>query len=64
LQNKDWLRRDVIWFTEKNIEDGSTDLYSLTDFKSDVIRNTSSIYNAYKRGQLGAVPYFESYKLK
>jgi len=64
LQNKDWLRRDVIWFTEKNINDSSTELFSLTDFKSDVVRNTSSIYNAYKRGQLGAVPYFESYKLK
>jgi AAA15 family ATPase/GTPase len=64
LQNKDWLRRDVIWFTEKKVEDNSTDLFSLTDFKSDVIRNTTSIYNAYKKGILGAVPYFDSYKLR
>ena len=46
---KDILRNDAIWFTEKK-EDGSTDLFSLADFDSSVIRNTSSIYNAYKIG--------------
>ena len=43
LLEKDILRKDVIWFTERK-EDYSTDLYSLADFKSDVIRKDSSIY--------------------
>lgn len=60
LMEKDILRNDVIWFTEKK-EDGSTDLYSLADFDSSVIRNTSSVYNAYKIGKLGALPNLDDY---
>lgn len=55
LMEKDILRRDVIWFTEKKA-DGSTDLFSLADFDSSVIRDSSSYYNAYKIGKLGARP--------
>ncbi|CAA6824894.1 MAG: ATP-binding protein, partial [uncultured Aureispira sp.] len=55
LMKRDIFRNDVIWFTEKKA-DGGTDLYSLTDFDSSVVRNTSSIYNAYKIGKLGATP--------
>ena len=55
LMKRDIFRNDVIWFTEKKA-DGGTDLYPLTDFDSSVIRNTSSIYNAYKIGKLGATP--------
>ncbi|KXB96888.1 MAG: ATP-binding protein [Chlorobi bacterium NICIL-2] len=55
FMNKDIFRNDAIWFTEKN-ENGATEIYSLADFDSTVIRNTSSIYNAYKSGRLGAVP--------
>jgi AAA15 family ATPase/GTPase len=62
LMEKDILRNDAIWFTERK-EDGSTDLYSLADFKSSVIRNTSSIYNAYKIGKLGAVPNLKDFYL-
>lgn len=64
LMEKDILRNDIIWFTEKR-DNGSTDLFSLVDFDSSVVRNTSSIFNAYKIGKLGAAPnlgdfYFES----
>ena len=52
---RDMFRNDVIWFTEKG-EEGSTELYSLIDFDSSVIRNTSSVFNAYKIGKLGAIP--------
>jgi AAA15 family ATPase/GTPase len=55
LLEKDILRNDVIWFTERK-DDGSADLYSLADFDTSTIRKTSSIYNAYKIGKLGAVP--------
>ena len=60
LMERDILRNDAIWFTEKK-EDGSTDLFSLSDFDSSVIRNTSSVYNAYKIGKLGAVPNLSDY---
>jgi AAA15 family ATPase/GTPase len=60
LMEKDIIRNDAIWFTEKK-EDGSTDLFSLADFDSSVIRNTSSVYNAYKIGKLGAVPNLSDY---
>lgn len=63
LMEKDILRRDVIWFTERK-KDCSTDLFSLTDFDSSVIRNTSSIYNAYKIGKLGAVPNLNDYYIE
>lgn len=57
---KDILRNDSIWFTEKNKNCG-VDLFSLSDFDSSVIRNTSSIYNAYKIGKLGARPNLNDY---
>ncbi|HMI02384.1 MAG TPA: ATP-binding protein [Pedobacter sp.] len=60
--DRDILRDDVIWFTEKK-EDGSTDLYSLNDFDSTVVRDTTSVYNAYKTGKLGAVPELGDYYL-
>jgi AAA15 family ATPase/GTPase len=53
LMNKDLIRKDVIWFTEKKA-DGSTDLFSLSDFKE--VRKENSIYNFYKIGKFGAVP--------
>jgi len=55
LNNKDIFRNDAIWFTDKT-ETCSTELYSLSDFDSSVIRDTSNVYNAYKIGKLGAVP--------
>ena len=60
LMEKDIFRNDAIWLTEKQ-EDGSTDLFSIADFDSSVIRNTSSVYNAYKIGKLGAVPDLGDY---
>ncbi len=60
LNNKDILRNDVIWFTDKST-DCATDLYSLSDFDSSVIRDTSNVYNAYKTGKLGAVPHLGDY---
>ncbi len=63
LMEKDILRDDVIWFTEKR-DDSSTDLFSLADFDSSVIRKTSSFYNAYKIGKLGAVPNIDDYYIE
>ena len=55
LDNKDVFRNDAIWFTEKN-ENCSTELYSLADFDSSIVRNTTNILNAYKSGKLKAIP--------
>lgn len=52
---RDVLRNDAIWFTEKN-KNGATNLYSASDFKSSDLRKSSSIFNAYKIGKLGAKP--------
>ncbi|MEZ4985943.1 MAG: ATP-binding protein [Saprospiraceae bacterium] len=55
LENKDIFRNDVIWFTDKQ-ESCSTELYSLADFDSSVVRNTTNILNAYKSGKLSGTP--------
>lgn len=60
LNNKDIFRNDAIWFTEKT-EDSATELYSLADFDTSVIRDTSNIYNAYRIGKLGGVPNLGDY---
>lgn len=60
LNNKDIFRNDVIWFTNKT-EYCATELYSLSDFDSSVIRDTSNIYNAYKIGKLGGIPNLGDY---
>jgi len=52
LNEKDILRKDAIWFTEK-LENGSTDLFSLADFN---FRKELSYFNAYKIGKFGGVP--------
>lgn len=60
LNNKDIYRNDAIWFTDKT-DISATELYSLSDFDSSVIRDTSNVYNAYKIGKLGGVPNLGDY---
>lgn len=60
LNNKDIFRNDVIWITDKS-ENCATELYSLSDFDTSVIRDTSNIYNAYKIGKLGGIPNLGDY---
>ena len=55
LDNKDIFRNDAIWFTDKQ-ESCSTELYSLIDFDSSVVRNTTNVLNAYKSGKLSGTP--------
>ena len=49
------LRRDQIWFTEKDKTEAS-DLYSLLDFK---VRNDRDIENDYINGRYGAIPFIK-----
>lgn len=55
MESQDFVRRDALWFGEKN-EDGSISLYSGSDFDSSVLRKEASIIKAYKSGRLGAKP--------
>ncbi|HPX04960.1 MAG TPA: AAA family ATPase [Tenuifilaceae bacterium] len=52
LLNEDFLRRDTVWFVDKNIF-GASELNSLLDFK---LHKNLSPYNAYRIGKLGAKP--------
>ena len=60
LNDKDIFRNDSIWITDKST-DSATELYSLADFDSSVIRDTSNILNAYKIGRLGGIPNLGDY---
>ncbi len=54
------LRRDQIWFTEKN-EYGVSDLYSLVEYKinqANSVRNDATFNKDYLLGKYGAIPYF------
>lgn len=50
------FRRDQIWFTEKN-RYGASILYSLADFKTDVVRKSDNFEDKYIAGKYGAIPY-------
>lgn len=47
------LRRDQVWFTEKN-RDGESSLYPLTNFKP---RNVENLERGYLQGRYGAIPF-------
>lgn len=53
LEEDDLFRKDSIWFTDKR-ENGSTELYSLADFKG--VNRITSLQKAYKYGKFGATP--------
>ncbi len=58
LMKKDILRRDEIWFTDKNIN-GVSELYSLVEFKDNKgknIRNDENYEKNYLLGKYGAIP--------
>ncbi|MBR4766735.1 MAG: ATP-binding protein, partial [Clostridia bacterium] len=51
------FRRDQIYFTEKNAENGITDIYSLDDFS---VRKDENIEKGYLLGRYGAIPYLHT----
>lgn len=59
LLDLDVIRRDQIWFAEKDRVD-STDIYSLVEFKDEEgnkVRNDRDIRRDYIRGRYGAIPF-------
>ncbi|MCD7924529.1 MAG: ATP-binding protein [Bacteroides sp.] len=53
----DLIRKDSIWFTEKE-EDGNSKLYSLVEFKG--LNKISSFQRSYRNGVFGALPNIKS----
>lgn len=60
LLNLDLLRRDQIWFTEKNPENGVSDLYPLDSFS---VRKDENIQKGYVNGRYGAIPFIRDIDL-
>lgn len=56
LLDLDVLRRDQIWFTEKDEQTASTDLFSLYDFS---VRKDAKIEKGYLIGRYGAIPFIK-----
>lgn len=58
LLDQEIFRQDEIWFAEKD-ETGSTDLYSLSDFKE---HKTIDIRKGYLNGRYGSIPFLANLK--
>ena len=60
LLNIEILRRDQVWFTEKNPDNGSSDLYPLDSFS---VRKEENIEKGYLSGRYGAIPFIRDIDL-
>jgi hypothetical protein len=58
LLDQEIFRQDEIWFVEKDAS-GSTDIYSLCDFKE---HNTKDIRKGYFSGRYGSIPFLSNLK--
>ena len=56
LLDEDYIRRDVIWFTDKN-DGGETQLVRLSTLG---LHKTLSVYNAYRQEKLVNLPFLDS----
>lgn len=61
LMDPERFRRDQIWFCEKD-ETGATDLFSLADIDSNLVRPTSKFSRQYMLGLFGAVPQLSHFQ--
>lgn len=60
LLDQEMLRRDEVWFIEKNIKTGESELIPLTAFD---IRHDLKIEKGYLQGRFGAIPFFSGSNL-
>ena len=56
LLDEPFIRRDTVWFAEKNIN-GETSISRLSD---KGLHKKISAYNAYKKGKLGGKPNIQN----
>ena len=57
LLDLELLRRDQIWFAEKNIKDGACSIYPLDDFS---VRKNENVLKGYLLGRYGAIPFLNN----
>ena len=57
LLDLELLRRDQIWFAEKNDKDGSSTIYPLDDFS---VRKNENVEKGYLLGRYGAIPFLNN----
>lgn len=62
LLDPELLRRDQIWFTEKD-EYGATHLYSMWDYKEHKPRKREAMQKGYLAGRYGAIPIIEAFDM-
>lgn len=55
LLSLDFLRRDQIWFTQKDMKTGASELYSLSDFKG--VRQDVDLQKSYSINKFGGKPF-------
>ncbi len=60
LLDLDLFRRDQIWFTEKDLRAGNTDLYSLIEFSP---RKDKNVRKGYLVGRYGAIPFISEERI-
>ena len=66
MLRNDLLRRDEIWFTEKN-DKGESILYSLADFTDETgtkIRKDENYEKNYLLGKYGAIPALNAFSIQ
>ncbi|MBF0511119.1 MAG: ATP-binding protein [Candidatus Omnitrophica bacterium] len=66
ILDKNFLRRDQIWFTQKD-RFGASELFSLVEFRDPIngkkIRNDASYEKSYLNGIYGAVPHIRDFEV-
>jgi len=60
LLDQDLFRRDQIWFTERNPNTGSSDLFSIVEFSP---RKDKDLQKGYLAGRYGALPFIQGQKV-
>lgn len=59
LMSTDCFRRDQIWFVDKNVKSGGSNLYSLVEYKEKQRALKSSYSSDYLSGAFNAIPLFD-----
>jgi AAA15 family ATPase/GTPase len=67
IMRKDILRRDQIWFCEKDLY-GATELYSLVEYVEpdthESVRNDAAFNKNYLKGKYGGIPYINEINMQ
>lgn len=61
LLSMELLRKDQLYFVDKHIDDGASELYSISTFST---RTTDNIRKGYLLGKYGAIPDIEIERLR